>query len=111
LFGALKTYGNTYSAHFWGVVFRGVLFPIFDDLKLSRSEKRKFADKVDMSEWLSTTLVQALRNLVDLFSSFFGVLSFLLDNILALLCMCISQGTPCVLFPLFAYLFFFSEGG
>lgn len=45
-----------------------------------------------MSVWLSTTMIQALRNLVDLFTFYFDVLSRLLDKLLDLLCECICQG-------------------
>jgi hypothetical protein len=33
LFSTLKEFGELFSASFWDVVFRGVLFPIFDDLQ------------------------------------------------------------------------------
>ena len=35
LFGTLKEFGTLFSPTFWDVTFRGVLFPIFDDLKWS----------------------------------------------------------------------------
>ncbi|KXS18026.1 hypothetical protein M427DRAFT_121684 [Gonapodya prolifera JEL478] len=91
LFDALKSYGSTFTRDFWDVVCRGVLLPIFDDLRLSRSEKTKFANKEDMSVWLSTTLIKALREFVDLFSFYFEVLNFLVDGVLDLLAVCITQ--------------------
>lgn len=36
LFEILKIHGAQYSPEFWDVVARGVLFPIFDDLRLTR---------------------------------------------------------------------------
>lgn len=45
-----------------------------------------------MSVWLSTTMIQALRNLVDLFTFYFDVLARMLDKLLDLLCECICQG-------------------
>lgn len=47
-----------------------------------------------MSVWLSTTMIQALRNLVDLFTFYFDVLARMLDKLLDLLCECICQGEP-----------------
>ncbi|KAK0536528.1 guanine nucleotide exchange protein for ADP-robosylation factor [Tilletia horrida] len=58
----------------------------------------------EMSVWLSTTMIQALRNLVDLWTHFFGELERLLPELLELLCACICQendtlariGTSCL---------------
>jgi len=45
-----------------------------------------------MSVWLSTTMIQALRDLVDLFTFFYVTLERFLDGLLDLLCVCICQG-------------------
>ncbi|KAE8258683.1 hypothetical protein A4X03_0g4311 [Tilletia caries] len=58
----------------------------------------------EMSVWLSTTMIQALRNLVDLWTHFFDELERLLPELLELLCACICQendtlariGTSCL---------------
>ncbi|KAK0544594.1 guanine nucleotide exchange protein for ADP-robosylation factor [Tilletia horrida] len=58
----------------------------------------------EMSVWLSTTMIQALRNLVDLWTHFFEQLERLLPELLELLCACICQendtlariGTSCL---------------
>jgi brefeldin A-inhibited guanine nucleotide-exchange protein len=94
LFETLKTYGSTFPRDFWEVIAKGVLFPIFDDLKLSKSEHSKFANKEDMSVWLSTTLIQALRQFVDLFTFYYETLNFLIDGLLDLLAVCLTQGIP-----------------
>ncbi|KAJ3087062.1 guanine nucleotide exchange protein for ADP-robosylation factor, partial [Quaeritorhiza haematococci] len=91
LFDTLKTYGASYPRDFWEVISKGVLFPIFDDLKLSRQEHTKFANKEDMSVWLSTTLIQALRQFVDLFTFYFETLKFMIDGLLDLLTVCMTQ--------------------
>ncbi|KAJ3290032.1 guanine nucleotide exchange protein for ADP-robosylation factor [Borealophlyctis nickersoniae] len=91
LFETLKQYGAGFSHDFWEVISKGVLFPIFDDLRLSRQEHTKFANKEDMSVWLSTTLIQALRQFIDLFSHYFDTLSFQLDGVLELLTICMTQ--------------------
>jgi hypothetical protein len=92
LFDTLKTYGGSFSRDFWEVVSKGVLFPIFDDLRLSKQEHTKFPNKEDMSVWLSTTLIQALRQFVDLFSHYFEALNFQLDGVFELLTVCMTQG-------------------
>jgi hypothetical protein len=33
LFGILRDYGPGFSASFWALVFRGVLLPLFDDVR------------------------------------------------------------------------------
>lgn len=45
-----------------------------------------------MSVWLSTTMIQALRDLVDLYTFYFETLERFLDGLLDLLCVCICQG-------------------
>lgn len=45
-----------------------------------------------MSVWLSTTMIQALRNLIDLYTFYFETLERFLDGLLDLLCVCICQG-------------------
>jgi len=58
----------------------------------------------EMSVWLSTTMIQALRNLVDLWTHFFSELERLLPELLELLSACICQendtlariGTSCL---------------
>ncbi|KAI8821985.1 uncharacterized protein EV422DRAFT_586065 [Fimicolochytrium jonesii] len=91
LFDTLKQYGASFSRDFWEVISKGVLFPIFDDLRLSRQEHTKFANKEDMSVWLSTTLIQALRQFIDLFGHYFDTLSFQIDGVLELLTVCMTQ--------------------
>lgn len=52
----------------------------------------RFSTQEDMSVWLSTTMIQALRNLVDLFTFYFDALARMLDKLLDLLSECICQG-------------------
>jgi len=106
LFDTLKVYGKGFSQDFWEVISKGVLFPIFDDLKMSRSDQTKFDNREDMSVWLSTTLIQALRNFIDLFSYHFQTLSFLVDGVLDLLSVCMTQGE---LFNNLYFYFFFGN--
>lgn len=103
LFETLKNYGSSFSADFWDSVCKEVLFPIFAVLR-SRSDVSRFSTQEDMSVWLSTTMIQALRNLIDLYTFYFDTLGRLLDRLLDLLCECICQendtlariGTSCL---------------
>ncbi|KAJ7129720.1 hypothetical protein C8R44DRAFT_979029 [Mycena epipterygia] len=103
LFTTLKTYGSTYPVEFWDTVCQELLFPIFAVLKSSQDVSR-FSTQEDMSVWLSTTMIQALRDLIDLYTFYFDILERFLDGLLDLLCVCICQendtlariGTSCL---------------
>ncbi|KAG6817461.1 hypothetical protein H0H87_008629 [Tephrocybe sp. NHM501043] len=103
LFTTLKTYGSTYPVEFWDTVCQELLFPIFAVLKSSHDLSR-FNTQEDMSVWLSTTMIQALRDLIDLYTFYFDILERFLDGLLDLLCVCICQendtlariGTSCL---------------
>lgn len=103
LFETLRNYGSSFSHEFWDSVCKEVLFPIFAVLR-SRSDVSRFSTQEDMSVWLSTTMIQALRNLIDLYTFYFDTLGRLLDRLLDLLCECICQendtlariGTSCL---------------
>ncbi|KAF9534357.1 hypothetical protein CPB83DRAFT_844112 [Crepidotus variabilis] len=90
LFSTLKTYGKTYPVEFWDTVCQELLFPIFSVLKSSQDLSR-FSTQEDMSVWLSTTMIQALRDLIDLYTFYFDILERFLDGLLDLLCVCICQ--------------------
>ncbi|KAN0064090.1 guanine nucleotide exchange protein for ADP-robosylation factor [Thecaphora frezii] len=103
LFAVLKEHGTTFRPDFWDTVCQEILFPIFAVLR-SRSDVTRFSTQEDMSVWLSTTMIQALRNLVDLWTYYFETLERLLPGLLELLCACICQendtlariGTSCL---------------
>ncbi|KAK9467151.1 hypothetical protein V1512DRAFT_237847 [Lipomyces arxii] len=90
LFDTLVEYGGTFQPDFWDLACRQLLFPIFVVLK-SRSEMSRFNNHEDMSVWLSTTMIQALRNLIALFTHYFDALERMLDGFLDLLITCICQ--------------------
>lgn len=104
MFDTLVEYGSNFSPGFWDKVCRQLLFPIFVVLK-SRSEMARFNTQDDMSVWLSTTMIQALRNMIALLSHYFEILSRMLDGFLDLLVTCILQenetvsriGSSCIL--------------
>src|SRR5579862_2959475 len=91
LFGTLETYGGTFTPDFWDVVCRKILFPIFGVLR-ARPDDSRFNDE-DLSVWLSTTMIKALRALIELFTHYFQTLERMLDLLLELLVSCICQGS------------------
>ncbi|KAK9451400.1 uncharacterized protein V1518DRAFT_408458 [Limtongia smithiae] len=89
-FDTLVEYGGDFAPDFWDVVCRQLLFPIFVVLK-SRPDMSRFNNHEDMSVWLSTTMIQAMRNLIALFAHYFDQLKRMLDGFLDLLVTCICQ--------------------
>ncbi|KAF8265707.1 hypothetical protein EI94DRAFT_1734979 [Lactarius quietus] len=90
LFNTLKKHGASFPVEFWDTVCQELLFPIFAVLKSSQDISR-FSTQEDMSVWLSTTMIQALRDLIDLYTFYFDILERFLDGLLDLLCVCICQ--------------------
>lgn len=90
LFDTLKRHGGGFSIEFWNVVCQQTLFPIFAVLRAKGNVR--FRSPEDMSVWLSTTLISALRDLIDLFTFYFETLQLYLDGLLDILVACICQG-------------------
>ncbi|ODV63134.1 Arf family guanine nucleotide exchange factor SEC7, partial [Ascoidea rubescens DSM 1968] len=89
LFDSLVSYGSAFSIEFWDDVCKKLLFPIFGVLS-KHWELSHSGSHDDLSVWLSTTLIQALRNMIALFTHFDNLLH-LLDEYLLLLESCILQ--------------------
>jgi brefeldin A-inhibited guanine nucleotide-exchange protein len=90
LFETLIRYGGDFPIEFWDVLWRQVLYPIFIVLQ-SKSEMSKAPNHEELSVWLSTTMIQALRNMITLFTHYFDSLEHMLDRFLDLLALCICQ--------------------
>lgn len=90
LFDTLVKYGGDFPSEFWDILWRQLLYPIFLVLR-SKSEMSKAQNLEDLSVWLSTTMVQALRNMITLFTHYFDSLEYMLDRFLDLLALCICQ--------------------
>ena len=90
LFDVLKQYGGDFPPDFWDILWRQLLYPIFMVLK-SKSEMKNVLTHEDLSVWLSTTMIQALRNMITLFTHYFESLEYMLDRFLDLLALCICQ--------------------
>ncbi|OZJ03359.1 hypothetical protein BZG36_02985 [Bifiguratus adelaidae] len=90
LFETLKDNGATFAQEFWVTILQQIIYPIFADLRPD-SEHRRGMSQEDFSVWLSTTLIQAIRSVVDLYSYYFDLLKDTMDNLLELLSVCIIQ--------------------
>lgn len=92
LFDDLVQFGDRFDAEFWNQISTKLLFPIFGVLsKHWEIEEFNNNNHDDFSVWLSTTLIQALRNMIALFTHYFKVLNSMLDGYLGLLISCICQ--------------------
>jgi brefeldin A-inhibited guanine nucleotide-exchange protein len=93
LFDTLKTHGKSFTPSFWNTICTQILFPIFNILRSSSTDNTaRFKSHEDMSVWLSTTLISALRNMIDLWTEYFEVMQEYLDGLLDILVACICQG-------------------
>lgn len=90
LFESLIRYGGDFPRDFWDILWRQLLYPIFMVLK-SKSEMSNVQTHEELSVWLSTTMIQALRNMITLFTHYFESLEYMLDRWLDLLALCICQ--------------------
>ncbi|EMR67249.1 putative guanyl-nucleotide exchange factor protein [Eutypa lata UCREL1] len=89
-FEALLRYGGDFPPDFWDILWRQQLYPIFMVLR-SRPEMTNALNHEELSVWLSTTMIQALRNMIILFTHYFDALEYMLDRFLELLALCILQ--------------------
>ncbi|TPX07965.1 uncharacterized protein E0L32_010296 [Thyridium curvatum] len=89
-FEALLRYGGDFPSDFWDILWRQQLYPIFMVLR-SRPEMSNVLSHEELSVWLSTTMIQALRNMITLFTHYFDSLEYMLDRFLELLALCICQ--------------------
>ncbi|KAE8354118.1 guanyl-nucleotide exchange factor [Aspergillus coremiiformis] len=90
LFETLIRHGGDFPQEFWDVLWRQLLYPIFVVLQ-SKSEMSKVPNHEELSVWLSTTMIQALRNMITLFTHYFDALEYMLGRLLELLTLCICQ--------------------
>ncbi|KAK4098131.1 hypothetical protein N658DRAFT_526503 [Parathielavia hyrcaniae] len=89
-FETLLRYGGGFPREFWDILWRQQLYPIFIVLR-SRPEMTNALNHEELSVWLSTTMIQALRNIITLFTHYFDSLEYMLDQFLQLLELCICQ--------------------
>lgn len=95
LYKVLSDSGGRFAPSLWVLIFRGVLSPMFDDVRhLSNSEDRAEASAV--SEWASSAGAQSLRSTVDVIVQHLEVTRILLPDLLDLMRSWIVQETESV---------------
>lgn len=99
-FDVLLKYGEHFKVDFWDLIYHKLLAPIFGvlaspwDLQYdggSAHANGTLSERDRLSFWVSTTLIQALNNLVTLFHHYFDALTPMLGELLQLLTNCICQ--------------------
>eukprot|EP00462_Mataza_sp_D1_P023775 CAMPEP_0175130550 /NCGR_PEP_ID=MMETSP0087-20121206/6066_1 /TAXON_ID=136419 /ORGANISM="Unknown Unknown, Strain D1" /LENGTH=1929 /DNA_ID=CAMNT_0016412775 /DNA_START=93 /DNA_END=5878 /DNA_ORIENTATION=- len=102
LFSVLHQHGALFTLSTWQLVFRGVLFPIFDDVRdAEETEEKQAAAGTSVKDraasfgtsWLQTTCLAALSTLVELFCRFHAVVASLLPELLDLIHSCIERSS------------------
>ncbi|KAJ9055037.1 guanine nucleotide exchange protein for ADP-robosylation factor, variant 2 [Entomophthora muscae] len=92
IFTYLHEFGGFFPQDFWNHILNNVLFPLFSNIgKLDHKVRVRFASKEDALEWVSTTLVHALRRFVHLFTEYFEKAFKFLSGLLDLLSVCLCQ--------------------
>eukprot|EP00002_Diphylleia_rotans_P014444 TRINITY_DN2814_c0_g1_i8.p1 TRINITY_DN2814_c0_g1~~TRINITY_DN2814_c0_g1_i8.p1 ORF type:complete len:1545 (+),score=258.96 TRINITY_DN2814_c0_g1_i8:58-4692(+) len=79
----LVSYGSLFSPKLWELIFRGVLYPMFDDI---RHETKR--EEIQSAE---SICIEILSGLTDLFSVQFPNIKFMLKDVLGLYQTCIKQ--------------------
>ena len=67
--------GDRFSSKLWEVVFTGVLFPIFDEIKQTNMDEN----------WINTTCRKSLSLMISLFAQYFSIIKFLFKDVLRLI--------------------------
>jgi brefeldin A-inhibited guanine nucleotide-exchange protein len=88
LFDLLFNNGTLFKKAFWNEILDEIVYPIFEDLK---KDPQKRENREDTAIWLSTTLVSALKLLVDLYTTFQILIQISLDRLLDLIMLCVVQ--------------------
>ena len=90
MFECLVGYGSLFTVPIWTKICRLLIFPIFAVLTM-HWDFDQFSSHEEVNVWLSTTLIQALRNSIALLTHYFESLVTLLPGFLDLLVSCICQ--------------------
>ncbi|TID29494.1 hypothetical protein CANINC_001889 [Pichia inconspicua] len=94
MFDALNAHGKNFDVEFWSKICKELLFPIFDILKTHG--EISLVKNESLWVWLSSTLIQALRKMINLFTTFFDKLDNMIDMFLSLLVSCICQDNDAI---------------
>jgi brefeldin A-inhibited guanine nucleotide-exchange protein len=88
LFEILLQNGHQFKDSFWQTILKEIILPLFSNLS---SESNNKDNGEEGAIWMSTTLVSALKHLVDLYTSFPILTIIALDPFLDLLMSCVLQ--------------------
>lgn len=88
LFEVLLQNGHQFKDVFWQDVLKEIILPLFSQLSADPNSKE---NGEEAAIWMSTTLVGALKLLVDLYTSFPVLTTIALDPFLDLLMSCVLQ--------------------
>jgi brefeldin A-inhibited guanine nucleotide-exchange protein len=92
LFKVLSDYGGRFTPGLWEIIFKGVVSPMFDDVRhLSTSDDR--AETTAVAEWASSIGSASLRALVDVTVQHLDVTRIILPDLLELMRSWIVQET------------------
>jgi brefeldin A-inhibited guanine nucleotide-exchange protein len=92
LFEVLNQNGHQFNPTFWKVILSEIILPLFDRLSGEpgdAAQQQTFSD--DVTVWISTTLVNALKLFVELYTNFPLLTSIAINPLLDLLMKCILQ--------------------
>ncbi|KAI0564243.1 Guanine nucleotide exchange factor [Gracilaria domingensis] len=95
LFRVLESHGGHFSPSLWVLIFRGVLSPVFDDVRyLSSSNDR--IEGAAIEEWATTTGSVSMKSLVDVFVQHISVTRKLLQDLLDIIRRWVLQETEII---------------
>jgi len=95
LFRVLNVHGGKFQPSLWTLIFRGVLAPLFDDVRYLSSTTDK-QEAAAISAWALSFGAPSLRSIVDVFVKHIEVTRDMLPDLLELLRGWISQETESV---------------
>jgi brefeldin A-inhibited guanine nucleotide-exchange protein len=92
LFQYLQNQGQEFPGGFWYYLMQEVLMKMFGDVNSQTKQHGIHSfTKEELDMWVSTTLVEALRRFVALFTDYFDSLFPFIDGLLDLLAACLCQ--------------------
>lgn len=78
-----SNYGGRFSSSLWALIFRGVIVPMFDDVRHLTTGNR--AEAATIGEWVSVTGSPSLKALVDVFVKHIAVTRPLMKDLVGLI--------------------------
>ncbi|CAN8073761.1 unnamed protein product [Agarophyton chilense] len=95
LFKVLENHGGQFSPSLWVLIFRGVLSPVFDDVRYLSSSRER-TEGAAIEEWATTTGSASMKSLVDVFVQHITVTRELLQDLLDIIRSWVLQETEII---------------